>query len=68
MMTPRECFHASMNHEQPDRLLLDMGKHIGSIHRRAFSQKYSSITTGSTLVNLHNSVSSRTQCPATPEM
>jgi len=36
MMTPRECFNASMNHEQPDRLLLDMGKHIGSIHRRAY--------------------------------
>ncbi len=35
-MTPRECFHASMNHEKPDRLLLDMGKHIGSIHRRAY--------------------------------
>jgi uroporphyrinogen decarboxylase len=25
-----------MNHGQPDRLLLDMGKHIGSIHRRAY--------------------------------
>jgi uroporphyrinogen decarboxylase len=25
-----------MNHRQPDRLLLDMGKHIGSIHRRAY--------------------------------
>jgi len=25
-----------MNHEQPERLLLDMGKHIGSIHRRAY--------------------------------
>ena len=36
MMTPRECFHAAMNQEQPDRLLLDMGKHIGSIHRRAY--------------------------------
>jgi uroporphyrinogen decarboxylase len=36
MMTRRECFHAAMNHEQPDRLLLDMGKHIGSIHRRAY--------------------------------
>jgi len=35
-MTPRECFHAAMNHEQPERLLLDMGKHIGSIHRRAY--------------------------------
>jgi uroporphyrinogen decarboxylase len=38
MMTPRECFYAAMNHEQPDRLLLDMGKHIGSIHRRAYAQ------------------------------
>ena len=36
MMTPRECFRAAMTHEQPDRLLLDMGKHIGSIHRRAY--------------------------------
>ena len=38
MMTPRECFYAAMNHEQPDKLLLDMGKHIGSIHRRAYAQ------------------------------
>ena len=38
MMTPRECFRAAMNHEQPDRLLLDMGKHIGSIHRRAYAR------------------------------
>ncbi|MEE4292890.1 MAG: uroporphyrinogen decarboxylase family protein [Xanthomonadales bacterium] len=37
MMTPREAFHAAMNHEQPDRLLLDMGKHIGSLHRRAYA-------------------------------
>lgn len=36
MMTPREAFHAAMNHQQPDRLLLDMGKHIGSLHRRAY--------------------------------
>jgi len=36
MMTPREAFHAAMNHRQPDRLLLDMGKHIGSLHRRAY--------------------------------
>ena len=38
MMTPRECFHAAMNHQQPDRLLIDMGKHIGSIHRRAYAR------------------------------
>ncbi|MEE4216634.1 MAG: uroporphyrinogen decarboxylase family protein [Xanthomonadales bacterium] len=36
MMTPREAFHAAMNHQQPDRVLLDMGKHIGSLHRRAY--------------------------------
>jgi uroporphyrinogen decarboxylase len=38
MMTPREAFHAAMNHRQPDRLLLDMGKHIGSLHRRAYEK------------------------------
>ena len=38
MMTPRECFHTAMNHQQPDRLLIDMGKHIGSIHRRAYTR------------------------------
>jgi uroporphyrinogen decarboxylase len=38
MMTPRECFHAAMNHQQPDRLLIDMGKHIGSIHKTAYGQ------------------------------
>jgi uroporphyrinogen decarboxylase len=27
-----------MNHQQPDRLLIDMGKHIGSIHRRAYTR------------------------------
>jgi len=27
-----------MNHQQPDRLLIDFGKHIGSIHRRAYIQ------------------------------
>ena len=36
MMTPRACFQAAVNHKQPDRLPLDMGKHIGSIHRRAY--------------------------------
>lgn len=36
MMTPRECFRAAMDHRRPDRLPLDMGKHIGSVHRRAY--------------------------------
>lgn len=35
-MTPRAAFAAAMNHRQPDRLPLDLGKHIGSIHRRAY--------------------------------
>lgn len=36
MMTPRECFRVAMNHQQPERLPIDMGKHIGSLHRRAY--------------------------------
>ena len=35
-MTPRENFHAAMNHREPERLLVDMGKHIGSIHKKAY--------------------------------
>jgi len=35
-MTPRENFEAAMNHRQPERVLVDMGKHIGSIHKRAY--------------------------------
>ncbi len=35
-MTPRENFIAAMNHRQPERVLVDMGKHIGSIHKKAY--------------------------------
>lgn len=35
-MTPRENFYAAMNHQQPERMLVDMGKHIGSIHKKAY--------------------------------
>lgn len=35
-MTPRENFEAAMNHRQPERVLVDMGKHIGSIHKRTY--------------------------------
>ena len=35
-MTPRENFKAAFNHQQPDRVLIDMGKHIGSIHKKAY--------------------------------
>ena len=33
MMTPRERFFKAMNHEQPDRVLIDMGKQVGSLHK-----------------------------------
>lgn len=36
VLTPRENFLAAMSHRQPERILIDMGKHIGSIHRRAY--------------------------------
>ncbi|GMV45630.1 MAG: methyltransferase [Pseudomonadota bacterium] len=35
-MTPRENFEAATNHHHPERVLVDMGKHIGSIHKRAY--------------------------------
>lgn len=35
-MTPRENFLLAMNHREPERVLVDMGKHIGSIHKRAY--------------------------------
>ena len=36
VMTPRENFLMAMSHREPERVLVDMGKHIGSIHRRAY--------------------------------
>jgi len=36
MKTPRECFADAVRHRQPERLPIDFGKHIGSIHRRAY--------------------------------
>jgi hypothetical protein len=35
-MTPRENFFTAMSHRQPERVLVDMGKHIGSIHKKAY--------------------------------
>lgn len=35
-MNSRERFEAAMNHEEPDRVPVDMGKHIGSIHKDAY--------------------------------
>jgi uroporphyrinogen decarboxylase len=35
-MNRREAFQATINHQQPERLLLDYGKHIGSFHRNFY--------------------------------
>ena len=35
-MTPRENFFAAFNHGKPERVLLDMGKQVGSLHKRAY--------------------------------
>lgn len=35
-MTPRENFLMAMSHRQPEWVPIDMGKHIGSIHRLAY--------------------------------
>lgn len=36
-MTPRENFHAAMRRENPEWVPMDMGKHIGSIHKKHYS-------------------------------
>lgn len=35
-MNRREAFQATVNHQEPDRVLVDFGKHIGSFHRSAY--------------------------------
>jgi len=35
-MNRREAFQATVNHQEPERLLIDFGKHIGSFHRGAY--------------------------------
>lgn len=37
-MNRRECFEALVNHQEPDRVLVDFGKHIGSFHVMAYEQ------------------------------
>lgn len=39
-MTPRERFFAAMNHRQPDRVPLDMGKQVGSLHKFEYQKLY----------------------------
>jgi len=35
-MNRREAFNTTLNHREPERVLVDFGKHIGSFHRRAY--------------------------------
>ena len=37
-MDRREAFAATVNHQEPERVLVDYGKHIGSFHRQAYEQ------------------------------
>jgi len=35
-MNRREAFNVTVEHREPERLLVDFGKHIGSFHRNAY--------------------------------
>ena len=35
-MTPRERFEATVNHREPDRVPIDLGRHVGSLHQKAY--------------------------------
>ena len=37
-MNRRTAFAATVNHHEPERVLVDYGKHIGSFHRNAYQQ------------------------------
>jgi uroporphyrinogen decarboxylase len=37
-MTPRERFVAVVNHREPDRVPIDFGRHVGSLHRGAYAK------------------------------
>jgi uroporphyrinogen decarboxylase len=36
-MNPRERFEALVNHREPDRVPIDLGRHIGSLHRQSYA-------------------------------
>ena len=40
MMKPRERFIKAMNHEPVDRVLIDMGKQVGSLHKFQYQRLY----------------------------
>ena len=36
-MNPRERFEAVVNHREPDRIPVDLGRHVGSLHRLSYT-------------------------------
>ncbi len=36
-MNPRERFEAVVNHREPDRMPVDLGRHVGSLHRLSYT-------------------------------
>ena len=39
-MKPRERFNKAMNHEPTDRVLIDMGKQVGALHKFQYQRLY----------------------------
>ncbi|MFV1859508.1 MAG: uroporphyrinogen decarboxylase family protein [Anaerolineales bacterium] len=37
-MNPRERFEAVVNHRDPDRVPIDLGRHVGSLHRLSYAK------------------------------
>jgi len=37
-MNPRERFEAAVNHREPDRVPVDLGRHVGSLHRLSYAR------------------------------
>ncbi len=37
-MNRRECFRKTINHEQPEKVLVDMGKQVGSLHKFEYAK------------------------------
>jgi uroporphyrinogen decarboxylase len=52
-MNRREAFAATLNHQQPDRILVDYGKHIGSFHINAYEplKKHFGVTSQSKILD-----------------
>lgn len=54
MMTPRERFAAAMNHQPTDRVLIDMGKQVGALHKFEYQRLYEHLDRPQWMQNHHN--------------